>query len=686
MSRARVAMTAVVLAASAALPVLGASAAEPDAGTISLTQREVKWTGPTWVVGVNALLHRGVEPICPPREADPQSQVCDHFTLKVDIPPSYWKANPGGIQITASWPNPNNKLEVLAYDASGKFLGYGLSGGRSSMVIPSASGIYDVIVEPTLVPRPPTSYVGTARIVSLPPDQANPSLGGAAAYTATPVPVGDPDKPPVNKPAPYLGPPLELAAHPVRMQSIEPTIGVDKAGVAYINTRSKIPVEGVGTLRPTHVLKTTDRGRTWQRTDTVDANAVHNQTGDPYLYVDPDHGRVFWLDLIAGTSTAGGTYVSFSDDGGKSWNHTHAYIPGLNDHETLIAGVPPKGSGLVPLDPAFPKIVYYCANQLTNVTCSRSLDGGRTYQRVGSPLLDQSLGCIVSTMDHLSTDREGRLYIGSSGCNIPMVAMSEDGGVTWTNTVVTDKILAAYHDVPTATDTAGNVYAAFSEDANSLPYLSVSRDHGATWSTPVMVAPPDVNETGMLTLTAGSPGRVALGMVATTVDNQGDLGRPWSYRMAVTQNALDPSPLFVSDVATLPDLRTKLVNRGGCCTGMADFLDLQRAPAGGGAAWGSLAVPCTSSDCQRKRNGVNNLPDGGMTYAVEQVAGPALLGPATYLGRAQGPGPTQQVAPPQAAPVSATLATTGPPPWLPALGLLVLLAPALLVRALLGRR
>ena len=687
MVRARAAAFAALVVLAAALPALDARAATPDAGTLSVAQPEVSWDGPTWTVGVNALIHRGPEPVCPPRAADPQSQVCDHFTLTVDIPPSYWEQNPGGVQLTATWPNPNNKLEILAYDADGKFLGYGLSGGRSTMIIPNASGVYDVVVEPTIVPRPPTSYVGSARIVSLPPHEATPSLGGAAAYAATPVPVEDPERPAVNRPAPYLGQPLELAAHAVGMTTFEPTIGVDRDGVAFMNTRDKIPIEGVGTLRPTHVMRSHAHGSTWADTDTAESQAVHAQTGDPYLYVDPDYGRVFWLDLMAGTQTAGGTYVSFSDDKGDSWNHTHAWIPGLNDHETLLASVPPAGSGLVPLDPAFPKIVYYCANQLVKVTCSRSLDGGRTYQRVGSPLLDQSLGCVVSTTDHLSTDREGRIYIGSSGCNLPMVAMSDDGGVTWHNSIVTDKILAAYHDVPTVTDTEGNVYAAFTDDANGLPYLSVSRDHGATWSTPVMVAPPDVRETGMLTLTAGSPGRVAVGMVTTTVDNPGDLGRPWSYRMAVTQNAFDASPLFVSNVATIPELKSKLVNRGGCCTGMADFLDLQRAPTGAGAAWGSLAVPCTTKECQGKRDGVNDLPDGGLGYAVEQVAGPALLAPAAYVGRGAGPGtapPAGTPRPPGAEPTLAAgaLPATGAPSPAP---LLFVLAVAGVLAALLRR-
>jgi hypothetical protein len=618
--RVRPALLALVVAAGVLLP-LAATAASPTDGSITTSARSVKWDGATWPAGAAAVtqIGSGVEPLCPPKEADPVGAVCDHYALTVKVPPSYWKQHPGGVRVTATWPDPNNKLEIVAYDEKGTLVGWGLSGGRSTLVITSASGTYDIVVVPSIVVRP-TSYVGTAQIIDLPPSAANPSLGGPSAYAATPVAVADPDHPVTNRPVPYFGAMLQLAAHPVGHAAIEPTLGVDRSGTVYINAKDVGELPAYGEIHPPRVYASRDHGRTWHSAGSEEANTAHTSSSDPYLYVDPDYGRVFWLDL----QFPEGTLTSFTDDHGESWTSSFATPLGVNDHQTLIAAVPPAGTNLVTADAAFPKVVYYCANQVTNVACVRSLDGGRTYARVGSPLLEQSMGCVVSTTDHLSADRQGRLYIGSSGCNIPMVGMSSDGGLTWTNTAVTTKILAAYHDVATATDTAGNVYAAFTDDAHGLPYLSVSRDHGATWSTPVMVAPPDVHETGMLTLTVGAPGRVAIGFVTTTVDNPGDNGRPWSYRMAVTTNALDRSPVFVSNVATLPDRKTKLVSRGGCCSGMADFLDLQRAPTGAGVVWGSLSVPCTSPQCQRSRTGVNNLSNG-LAYAVEQVAGPALL-------------------------------------------------------------
>ena len=653
--RVRPALLALVMVAAAATSLV-ATAASPGSGAITPTSTSVKWDGATWPAGAAAVLQigSGVEPVCPPKEADPTGEVCDHYTLTVNVPATYWEARPGGIRVTATWPDPNNKLEIIAHDASGKLVGWGLSGGRSTLIIPNAHGVYDVVVTPSIVVRP-TSYVGTAQIIDLPPSAANPSLGGPTAYAATPVAIADPDHPVRNRPTPYFGQMLQLAAHPIGHTGPEPTLGIDKAGTVYINAKDVGQLPAYGEIHPPRVYASRDHGKSWHDAGSQEANTAHFSTSDPYLYVDPDYGRVYWLDL----QFPEGTLTSFTDDHGESWTSAFATPLGVNDHQTLIAARPPAGSNLVAADAAFPKVVYYCANQVTNVACVRSLDGGRTFARVGSPLLEQSLGCVVSTTDHLSADKDGRIYIGSSGCNIPMVGMSSDGGMTWTNTAVTTKILAAYHDVATATDTAGNVYAAFTDDAHGLPYLAFSRNHGQTWSTPVMVAPPDVHETGMLTLAVGAPGHVAVGFVTTTVDNPGDDGRPWSYRMAVSRNALDPKPVFVSNVATLPDLKTKLVSRGGCCRGMADFLDMQRTPNGPGAAWGSLSVPCTDSKCQGSRTGVNNL-SSGKVYAVEQVAGPALLaaGDLSPVGR-PAPAAARPVAQP-APTATGPLPATGP--------------------------
>jgi hypothetical protein len=576
-------------------------------------------------VWADLVLGKGLEPVCPEESQDPGHLVCDHFTLTVKVPASYWRAHHGGVKVSVAWPDPGNKILIAAFK-NGKYLSSGWGGDPASLVLPDANGTYDIEVDPELVTHP-TSYSGAARIIELPRTPAVPSLGGPAAYRATRIASPDPDRPPANERVPYRGPPVELVAHPVHKETFEPTLGVDRKGAVFINGQSTEETPVIGERHPPHVFRSTDHGRSWQNAGTTDADTWHFTTQDPMLYVDPDYGRVFRLDLFELSSST----LSFTDDQGRSWTNTMVTTVGINDHPTIVTGAVPDGSGLATLDPAFPKIVYYCVNQVTYNACARSLDGGVTFHRAGSPILDQSTSCPGnSLMDHLTTDREGRVFLGASNCAIPGVSSSSDGGMTWTNSVVTTKIHSSGHDVATAEDAAGNVYALWNDDQQSLPYLSVSRDHGRKWSTPLMVAPPGVHETAMLTLTAGSRGRIAVGMVATTVDNAGDNGRPWSYYVTVTQNALDRRPLFVSNVAPLADTHTRIVNRGPCCAGMADFLDLKTAPVRGGPVWGSLAVVCTGT-CVTKRNASSNLENRGLLYAVEQTGGPALVAPASRL-------------------------------------------------------
>src|SRR3954465_7503835 len=107
--RWRPALLAAMLAAAAAVPLV-AVASTPGSGAITTAHRSLKWDGATWPVGAAAVaqIGTGVEPVCPPKEADPVGAVCDHYALTVQVPPAYWKAHPGGVRVTATWPDPNN--------------------------------------------------------------------------------------------------------------------------------------------------------------------------------------------------------------------------------------------------------------------------------------------------------------------------------------------------------------------------------------------------------------------------------------------------------------------------------------------------------------------------------------------------------------------------------------------------
>src|SRR3712207_8058148 len=53
---------------------------------------------------------------------------------------------------------------------------------------------------------------------------------------------------------------------------------------------------------------------------------------------------------------------------------------------------------------------------------------------------------------------------------------------------------SAHHEASVATDRKGNIYYAYSA-RDRLMYLTISKDGGETWTKPLMVAAPGVNET-----------------------------------------------------------------------------------------------------------------------------------------------------------------------------------------------
>ncbi len=55
------------------------------------------------------------------------------------------------------------------------------------------------------------------------------------------------------------------------------------------------------------------------------------------------------------------------------------------------------------------------------------------------------------------------------------------------------------HEVAVAADEAGNLFASWIS-IDDMPWMAYSRDQGDTWSEPMMVAPPGVNETGFPTI------------------------------------------------------------------------------------------------------------------------------------------------------------------------------------------
>lgn len=462
-----------------------------------------------------------------------------------------------------------------------------------------------------------------------------PAFNPTVAYHgARAVPVG---LQPGNKAIPYKGAPLRFVATRIPREMAEPTLGVTKSGVVYTVAGafdSRLNTEARKFPR-TVMYMSTDGGRSFKPLRAgvggTDANEV---TFDPYVYVDPDYGRAFNVDLLMG-----GTAITYTDDKGESWGTGFANVAGANDHQTLTAGVPPKGNPtLVPQDKSFPKIVYYCVNTIARIACAHSIDGGRTYVEAGtSPsqpvAADDSLVC-GSLHGHIVTDRDGRLFLPRTECDRLVLGVSENGGLTWETKEVVKGMAGSDPDSSVAVDRAGNLYYAWYDDNHKLPYLTVSKDHGTTWSTPRMIAPPGVQKAWFPVIDVGDPGKVAIWMMGSTEDNNRDGAQAWNNYAVVSTDALSSNPTFV---ATQTNPAGDPAHRGECdgrCGRVYDFLDVVSAPADSGRVW-TTAIDTCIGQCATKRvkgfkSGVVEDDHGAsgarVGYVLRQVSGPALRG------------------------------------------------------------
>lgn len=455
---------------------------------------------------------------------------------------------------------------------------------------------------------------------------------------------------PGNKRIAYRGTPLRFALTKVPREMAEPTLGVTKNGSVFTvagafdarfnSSAKKFP--------RTVMYLSRNGGRSFVPLKAgVGGGDTNEITFDPYVYVDPDYGRAFNVDLLMG-----GSAITWTDDSGESWGTGFATVAGANDHQTLTAGVPPKGNPtLVPTDPSFPKIVYYCVNTIARIACSHSVDGGRTYVEVGtspSQAVSASGGFVCGSLHgHIVTDRDGRLFLPRTECGRMTLGVSEDGGVTWRTNTVSSTMPGDDPDASVAVDRLGNLYYTWYDDKHRLPYLTTSRDHGTTWSTPRMIAPPGVKAVWFPVVDVGDPGKIALWMMGST-EGEGfnpetdakDKTRAWNNYAVISTDALSANPTFI---ATQTNPAGDPVHRGECagrCGRVYDFLDVVVAPTDSGRIWTTGIDTCIGR-CATSRvkgfqessdpSGAIDPDDHGASgarvgYVIRQISGPALRG------------------------------------------------------------
>jgi hypothetical protein len=267
--------------------------------------------------------------------------------------------------------------------------------------------------------------------------------------------------------------------------------------------------------------------------------------------------------------------------------------------------------------PVYPNIAYYCWNDVGSSSCSKSIDGGVSFHPTGSPAF---AGAEAGSQDpgfygvsgfcgglhgHGVVAPNGTVYLPREFCGKPMVAISHDEGRTWDQVEVSKirsisqpKEGAGHPSV--AVDEKGNVYYMWINAQNRLPYLSVSKNEGKTWSKPVLVAPPGVTETNLPQIDARGEGKIALVYYGSSdsnfpkckdeCDDRDYQKTTWNAYVTISANALDADPLFYTGAVADSDPLVRGECGPGRCHWPYDFIDVEIGPDG--IAYGAFVDGC----------------------------------------------------------------------------------------------
>jgi len=458
-------------------------------------------------------------------------------------------------------------------------------------------------------------------------------------------------------PAGFLDQLPQGVATDIGHQAGEPKIEVSNAGNVYFNAAgfngSTCNPMGVGGFPATVLRESTDGGLTW-----FDSTPPVNPpcSLDPYEYYDRTTNRFFDVDLEGQCSA-----VEFTDSDpnpSKTWTNRAACGPAaLDDHETVAAGPPAPGQTLMG---GYPHAMYYCFQNVSHASCDSSVDGGDAWTPGGIAYNNASDLCgAVATggngeqTGHVFVGPDGTVYLPKANCLPgPVIAISHDGGTTWTQVLVhPEAVQAQDHEAAVAIDKAGTIYYDWVSGVDLLPYLALSHDDGAHWSAPISLRAPGMTEADQPDLIAGDAGKIAAYFMGTESDccygrtqdggaNQtgtnGDSNSTqpsmWNNYVVISLNASSASPTFVATSFNDPRHPTTRGNCGpGRCSATFDFLGTYID--NGGRLWGSISNACLAA-CSNVGLTGSNVGDAGEGFAGQLMCGPKLLGSGDITGPA----------------------------------------------------
>jgi hypothetical protein len=522
LSQARILTACMLVTASAFFGFLAFAALTPTAGTLTENSGPITFTGGPYLVPNPSSQANGV-PTCN------AVLVCDEFALTVSGLSAATTASKY-IRIEVRWPEAGETqfdLYVFAGNSTtgqiiAKNLGNQTYVDPDVVLIPAINGSYTIRVVPFLPNG--QSITGTVGLVPFP--------------AVAPVEPG---------PAPtfsnHISPPT------LGNSAGEPSIGVDWAPRVPSLKHDKVNTGGVAffTANTTQLRVSFDDSSSPPIALWEDAHAPVQTGLDPIGFVDHDTGRVFGMQLAAGSSNA-----AFSDDDGATWTNFAAGGPPAGpDHETLGGG--PYNEAAVPPPPPHPlykNAVYYCSQNIAGgAECSRSDNGGVSFGP-GIDIFDPT-ECYGGIHGHVKVGPDGTVYVPNSSCSAGTgsqgVAISRDNGITWVDKTVPNSVGTGDPSVGIGAD--NTVYLGYI-NGDGRPHVAVSTDHGQTWQNdyevgvPVGCNPGDhyaacrVKSAVFPVVVAGDGDRAAFGFVGSTTggnyQDQATFQGVWDFYVATT--------------------------------------------------------------------------------------------------------------------------------------------------------
>ncbi|MFN2616723.1 MAG: sialidase family protein [Thermoleophilaceae bacterium] len=408
------------------------------------------------------------------------------------------------------------------------------------------------------------------------------------------------DRQPRGAPIPcmtFTGPTTDSAA-----------LGVTAAGTAFyapIEYVDPNPVPAPAKIAmPTIVARSHDLGEHWDRVVAGSGDAPlppHGGLTD-WLSVDPETSRVWY----ATPSAPCGATLSWSDDEGATWDNLDNVGCPAQGANALIEGPAPAG-GAEPT--GYPHVVYYCANagevplgDQSWLACHKSLDGGRSFHSTGGtpdkiPPRSEC-GEVVRETRVGTVGRDGDLYFPQDVCGKGTelrLAISRDEGVSWDYKPIFETEVQDLYPPALAADADNDLFLAW-KGKGGLPYLTVSRDRGNSWSPPIEIGAPGVTQIRRLALTARGPGHISVSYLGTA-----DGGTTFNAYITESRDALAARPVFWSGAVNDPATPVSLGSERGTFGDRIQFLNGMIGPDG--TPW--AAFHCARTElCPGRRVGV----------------------------------------------------------------------------------